>query len=296
MQPSPTLLSTPIAQRALLEDEVVVVSDGIENEVPAEYAELFGITTLVCTPLSAAGRAYGVICADRGGGRFDLTDGERHLLWTLGKTAALVATARNATRQQEQARRLGERLELARDIHERVMQRLFGVSLALSAQTPLAPEERERCRVELQQALSDLRSALERPLAPVAPETGTTLAAELARVVQTPGPPVKVTWPPEVAVPAVVEPLAQSVLAEALRNVAKHAHPSLVEVHVASDPDTFTLEVRNDGVAPGARGAGMGLRLAAFEALQHGGVVDFGAPEAGRWRVRLVVPQAGAEV
>jgi hypothetical protein len=35
----------------------------------------------------------------------------------------------------------------------------------------------------------------------------------------------------------------------------------------------------------------MGLRLAAFEALQHGGVVDFGAPEAGRWRVRLVVPR-----
>ncbi len=57
----------------------------------------------MCTPLSAAGRAYGVICADRGGGRFELTDGERHLLWTLGKTAALVATARNATRQQERS-------------------------------------------------------------------------------------------------------------------------------------------------------------------------------------------------
>ena len=75
-----------------------------------------------------------MICADRGGVRFELNDGERHLLWTLGKTAALVATARNATRQQERTRRLGERLELAREIHERVMQRLFGVSLALSAE------------------------------------------------------------------------------------------------------------------------------------------------------------------
>ena len=44
----------------------------------------------------------------------------------------------------------------------------------------LGDEERERCRVEMQEALSELRSALERPLAPVAPETGTTLAAELA--------------------------------------------------------------------------------------------------------------------
>jgi signal transduction histidine kinase len=290
LQPTPTLISAPIARRALLEDAVVVISEGIEDQLPSEYAQLFGITTLVCTPMSAAGRAYGVICADRGGGRFELTDGERHLLWTLGKTAALVATARNATRQQERSQRLGERLELAREIHERVMQRLFGVSLALSAEKALDRDERERCLVEMQEALSDLRSALERPLAPVSSDTGTTLAAEVARLVQAPGPKVQVVWPDEVAVPAEVEALAQSVLAEALRNIAKHANPSLVEVLVGGDHDTFSLEVRNDGVAAGARGAGMGLRLAAFEALQHGGVVDFGAPDEGRWRVRLVVP------
>jgi signal transduction histidine kinase len=291
LEPTPTLVSTPIAQRALLQDEVVVVSEGIEDEVPPEYARLLGITTLVCTPLSAAGRAYGVICADRGGGRFELSDGERHLLWTLGKTAALVATARNATRQQERNQRLGERLELAREIHERVMQRLFGVSLALSAERSFDEEERERCRLEMQEALSDLRRALERPLAALPQETGTTLAVELERVVAAPGPPIEVHWEPGLTVPADVEPLAQSVLAEALRNVAKHATPTRVEVRVAGDADTFTLELHNDGVGPGARGAGMGLRLAAFEALQHGGVVDFGAPEAGRWRVRLVVPR-----
>ncbi len=290
LQPTPTLISTPIAQRALLEDQVVVVSDAIENEMPREYAELFGITTLVCTPLSAARRAYGVICADRGGGRFELTDGERHLLWTLGKTAALVATARNATRQQERNRRLGERLELAREIHERVMQRLFGVSLALSAEKGLDPEERERCRAEMQEALSDLRSALERPLAPLGSDTGTTLAAEVARLVQAPGPRVRVSWPDEVTVPADMEPLAQSVLAEALRNIAKHADPTEVQVSVSADEETFTLQVANDGVSSTVRGAGMGLRLAAFEALQHEGVVDFGAPEPGRWRVRLFVP------
>jgi signal transduction histidine kinase len=286
----PTLINTPIAQRALLEDEVVVVSERIEEAVPAEYAEVLGITTLVCTPLSAAGRSYGVICADRGGGRFELSDGERHLLWTLGKTAALVATARNATRQQERTRRLGERLDLAREIHERVLQRLFGVSMALGASGSLSPEECDRCRLEMQEAIADLRRALERPLAPLPPETGTTLADELDRLRGTPGVPVEVRWPEGVTVPLDLEPLAQSVLAEALRNIAKHANPSSVEVSVARDDDTFTLEVRNDGVRGGARGAGMGLRLAGFEALQHGGVVEFGAAGAGSWRVRLVVP------
>jgi signal transduction histidine kinase len=290
----PTLVDTPIAQQALLEDNVVVVSERIEEAVPAEYARLLGITTLVCTPLSAAGRAYGVICADRGGGRFDLSDGERHLLWTLGKMAALVATARNATRQQERARRLGERLDLAREVHERVMQRLFGVSLALSAGEPLSDEERERCRVEMVEALADLRRALERPLAPLPRETGTTLAAELDRLAGGPGAPVRVSWPPGLVVPPDLEPLAQSVLAEALRNVHKHARASSVEVALGRDEDTFTLEVRNDGVSATARrspaAGGMGLRLAAFEALQLGGVVEFGSPAEGEWRMRLVVP------
>jgi signal transduction histidine kinase len=287
----PTLVNTPIAQRALLEDQVVVVSERIEEAVPPEYAEVLGITTLVCTPLSAAGRAYGVICADRGGGTFELSDGERHLLWTLGKTAALVATARNATRQQERARRLGERIDLAREIHERVLQRLFGVSLALSASTPLSDEERERCRVEMQQALSDLRRALERPLAPVPAETGTTLAAELERAEGSPpSEKLRLRWADDVAVPPDLEPLAQSVLAEAMRNIAKHATASGVDVDVSRDEDTFMLEIRNDGVRVGTRGAGMGLRLAAFEALQHGGVVEFGPVGETGWRVRLVVP------
>jgi signal transduction histidine kinase len=292
LRPPPSLISTPIAQRALVEDQVIVVSDEIEHALPARYAEQFGITTLVCTPLSAAGRAYGVICADRGGGRFELTDGERHLLWTLGKTAALVATARNATRQQERNRRLGERIALAREIHERVMQRLFGVSLALSAETPLDPAMRERCRVEMQEALSDLRTALERPLAPIGRTTGTTLAAEVARLAGSSIPRVHIDWSEGVTVPPDVEALAQSVLAEAMRNVAKHARDAdRIDVRVASDEDIFTLEILNDGVIPGARGAGMGLRLAAFEALAHGGVVEFGAPDEGVWRVRLVIPR-----
>jgi signal transduction histidine kinase len=286
----PTLVNTPIAQQALLQDEVVVVSERIEEAVPPDYARLLGITTLVCTPLSAAGRSYGVICADRGGGRFELSDGERHLLWTLGKTAALVATARNATRQQERTRRLGERIDLAREIHERVLQRLFGVSLALSAEQQLDPVQRERCRVEMKQAIGDLRRALERPLAPLPPETATTLAAELERVRAASGPPIVVDWPAGVGVPADAEPLAQSVLAEAFRNIAKHANPTHVAVSVSRDADTFTLEVRNDGAKGADRDAGMGLRLAAFEALQQGGMLEFGPVGSNGWRVRVVVP------
>lgn len=291
----PTLEDAPIAQRALAEDRVILVeADMIERELPPDYAKLLGITSLVCTPLAAAGHQYGVIVADRGEGEFELGDGERHLMWTLGKTAALAATARMATRQQERTRRLGERIDLAREIHERVMQRLFGVSLVLSAQQPLTDEQRERCREEMTGALADLRSALERPLAPVAYETGTTLRAEIARLTRETGLPIALSWAEDVEVPRKLEGLTQSILAEAVRNVRKHATPARVDVCVRRDEDTFELIVRNDGVTgvPGS-GSGMGLRLGAFEALQHSGFVEFGADktvEPHGWRVRLVVP------
>jgi hypothetical protein len=52
------------------------------------------------------------------------------------------------------------------------------------------------------------------------------------------------------------------------------------------------LEVENDGVPdePVPHAPGVGLRLVAFEALQYGGVLEFGPRGADRWQVRLVVP------
>jgi signal transduction histidine kinase len=83
----------------------------------------------------------------------------------------------------------------------------------------------------------------------------------------------------ETGVPAALEPLAQSVLAEAIRNAHKHATPTRVSVRLAQLEDAFVLEVANDGVlGRGRRAAGMGLRL------------EFGEREPGTWQVRLVVP------
>jgi signal transduction histidine kinase len=293
-----TLEETPIAQRALADDRVVATDGDLAGQVPARYAQLPGITTMTCTPVSAGGRWLGVIFADRGGPRFELTERERHTMWTLGKTAALAASARIAATQHERARLLSERVDLAREVHERVMQRLFGVSLVLGAETGLAPEERRRCADEIQAAVADLRHALARPVAPPRPDIGATLRQELDRLGSSyDGPPLNIQWDPSVEVPQELEQLSQSVLAEALRNVHKHAQPTRVDVRVGAHDGTFVLEVVNDGVdgSRRGRGAGMGLRLAALDALQSGGVVDFGptGDSDHDWRVRLVVPIAG---
>jgi signal transduction histidine kinase len=291
-----TLEETPIAQVALSEERVVEVTGELERWVPERYARIGGVETLTCTPVSAGGRWLGVVFADRGGGRFVLTDDERHAMWTLGKTAALAASVRIATSQQGRARLLQARIDLAREIHERVVQRLFGVSLVLGSEGALAEDVRRRCAEEMQAALKDLRDALARPLAPPTLDTGATLREELARLGRHyKRLPLDLEWEPGVEVPEDVESLAQSVLAEALRNADKHADPTSVRVRVGRADGTFVLEVRNDGArgeARGSRGAGMGLRLAAAEALGRGALVEFGPEGAGsnEWRVRLVVP------
>jgi signal transduction histidine kinase len=288
-----TVESAPIARQALEEDRVIDMdADAVARSVPEAFRDLLREATLVCCPLSAGGRWTGVIICDRRPRR-PLIEEERYLLWTLGKTAALAEAARHATFQQARARQLQERIDLAREVHESVIQRLFGVLLVVSSDTPLPPEARERVTVELQAALRDLRRALQRPLGRRAPATETTFADELERL-RDAHPELGIelaAGSEDVGVPRDLEPLAQSMLVEAVRNARKHARPTRVEVSLLRQDGAWVMEVCNDGVGEPSRTiSGMGLRLAALEALQVGGLVEFGPREPGTWRVRLAVP------
>jgi signal transduction histidine kinase len=288
--------SLPITARALADDAVLEVVGDLTGQASEEFAELVSEPArLVCAPMAAAGRALGVILADRPMSDPPLQDADRSLLWTLGKVAALVSVARTVSTQSERARALEQRIDLAREIHEGVIQRLFGVSMALDGDGDLPGSARRRCATETQSALAELRSALQRPLGRAPRATQTTLVAEITRLARLhPALGLKLdpdAGGPPVQVPAALEPLAQSVLREAVRNAVKHAEPSHVSVHVGHADGAFSMEVVNDGVAPDARRlAGMGLRLATVEALQFNGFVEFGEREPGTWQVRLVVP------
>jgi len=288
-----TLDETPVARLALEEDRVVEVHGPLSGHVPERYAELADTPTITCTPISAARRWLGVIFADRGGEAFTLEDGERETMLTLGRLAALTASVEHSTEQRESERRLAERVELTRELHENAIQRLFGVALALGSERGLSADERRRCQEELRSVVADLRHALTRPVGLPARGNQASLAQVVARLVER-RPELALEWEEGVEVPPDLEPLAQSVLNEALRNADRHSEPSQIEIRVASDGDTFSLAVENDGTRDGraTKGGGLGLRLAALEALRYEGMIEFGSPSEGRWRVRLVVPVA----
>jgi signal transduction histidine kinase len=288
--------SAPITGEALRTDRVIEITGDLHGHFPPEYGVLVDEPRrLLCAPMGAAGRAIGVIMADRALSDPPFDDTERQLLWTLGKAAALAAVARIVATQRETAKQLEQRIDLAREVHEGVIQRLFGVSMALDGEGDLPAEARARCASETQAALTDLRRALQRPLSRTPRETRTTFVAEVERLAwANPGLGVRLVGGDPGDVPPALEPLAQSVLTEAVRNAHKHATPTSVDVRVGQVDGAFVLEVVNDGVdGGGAHPPGMGLRLAAFEALQSGGVVEFGEREPGVWQVRLVVPLDG---
>lgn len=277
----------PVAARALAEDRVIEVHGTSEQDVAPEFTDLVAGKALACVPIAAAGRWIGVILVEPEG---PLEPAQRDLLWTLGKTLALAITARGEARRRERNRQLEERITLARDIHDSVVQRLFGLSLALGSAAPLEGEFRERCVSELNAALGELRTALQRPLGRPSRPTGTTLAAELVRL-QEEHPDLRLDVDHPLAdVPPGAEALAQSVLVEAIRNARKHADGARVCVRVQRREQTLVLEVENDAApAVATPTAGMGLRLAALEALNQGGIVEFGRQPGGTWLVRLVV-------
>jgi signal transduction histidine kinase len=281
--------SAPIARRALEADEVVEAAPPFEGQVPSAYAPLLQGGCLFCVPVVAADRWIGVVLCDRAVDT-PLSPAERHALWTLGKTAALAAMARIATFEGERARELQHRIDMARDVHDGVVQRLFGVSMALDGGGDFPPGARSRAAAEIQAALADLRSVVQRPLGRTSRPTGATLAEELQRLTHLYSG-LTIVVGPLVDVPAHLEPLAQSVLAESLRNADNHAEAARVTVRTYRAEDAFILEVTNDGIRPGGGtpSTGMGLRLAAFEALHAGGFVEFGRHDE-IWKVRLVVP------
>ena len=286
-----TIDSVPVARQALVEDRIVEVLGAEDFPVGQPARELLAGVRILCTPMAAAGRYVGVVLSEREPGLPEMDEDERHLLWTLGKAIAMASVAREVTAYNEQSRQLQQRIDLAREIHEGVVQRLFGVSLALSREERLDVDSQRRCASEVQTALTDLRTALKRPLGHTSRPTAVTFAEELEQLRALYGEMEIVLEGRTDDVPSNLEALAQSILVEAVRNARKHAHAKRVGVSLRNRGGTLVLEVRNDGTPSHSDGqGGVGLRLATLEALQHGGVLEYGESEAGGWQVRLVVP------
>jgi signal transduction histidine kinase len=185
-----------------------------------------------------------------------------------------------------------ERRRLERDLHDGAQQRLLGIRLALQLakgrlKTGGEVEELlDEADAEVVGALAELRT-LARGLHPaILTEDG--LAAALAVLARRAPVPVELSVCTE-RLSSVVEATAYFVSAEALANVAKHAHASRVTLRVTRENGQVVVNVRDDGVG-GADCAGAGLRGLRDRVETLDGQLTVDSPIGAGTRVLAAIP------
>jgi signal transduction histidine kinase len=188
-----------------------------------------------------------------------------------------------------------ERRRLERDLHDGAQQRLLGIRLALQlARGRLADGGAEldellaEADAEVVGALDELR-ALARGIHP-ALLTEEGLAPALAGLARRAPVPVGLSVC-DGRLPAAVEATAYFVSAEALANIAKHAHASRGSIEVTRRNGRLAIVVSDDGVG-GADEAGAGLRGLRDRVEALDGRLEVESLPRGGTRVSAVIPCA----
>ena len=200
-----------------------------------------------------------------------------------------------------------DRDRIARDLHDLVIQRVFGVGMRLTAMLPAVPDvSAGRLReivAELDGVISDIRTTIFD--LQTDPSLRGGLRAGVLQLTVDAGerlgfpPRVRFDGPVDTAVDREAAEQLLTVLRESLSNVIRHAGATEVEVQVSAGTD-LVLVVADDGIGPTViRANGFGLRNMETRAAALGGTFALRRHEPTgtlvEWRVPLaVVPGPGA--
>jgi signal transduction histidine kinase len=233
----------------------------------AREAQDLGIRSSVGCPIVVEGRLWGVIAASsKSETPFPSgTESQIAEFTELVATAIANAEARAevaASRARIVAAADEERRRVVRDLHDGAQQRLVHTILTLKLARRALEDEPESAADLVAEALdnaergtAELRELAHGILPTLLTKGG--LRAGVDSLASRSPVPVEVDVSAD-RFPAAIEATAYFVVAEALTNVAKHAHAEHAEVTTRVADGTLTIEVHDDG-AGGARRSGSGL-------------------------------------
>jgi signal transduction histidine kinase len=228
----------------------------------------------------------------------EFSDEDERLAVTLAAASGVAIDNARLQSSLEHVAVLEDRERIARELHDKVIQRLFAAGMALQTTLPLATRAEVSDRItqaveEIDETIRDIRRtifALEaRSRRGVRVDVFARVDA--AREVLGFTPELRLEGPIDSVVPQGTADHLLSTLHEALSNVAQHASASSVDVAVEAG-DVLVLRVADDGVGlPDRIEPGSGLRNMERRALELGGSASVRRGEpAGtvvEWRVPL---------
>ncbi len=262
-----------------------------------------GMEFALFVPLILAGESLGVLAVALARGRVALEASQVDAVQLFALQAAVALGYHRVRRQVERLLLVSDRERIARDLHDTVIQRLFGLGLGLEAAVRLPKadigERLGRAVSDIDDIIRGIRTSifglevhaerspgLRRQVLDLTAEATTGLGFEPS--VRFTGPVDSLTGPP-------LTGQLLAVLREAISNIARHAHAHRVEVAIhAGDDITLTVDDDGDGIPSEATGAGHGLANMAERAKLLGGIFTVEPlPPAGT-RLTWRVPRQGA--
>lgn len=223
-------------------------------------------------------RAALVITRPTGAPRF--VDGDLDMAMEFASHAGVALQLREARRVQERVTLLEDRSRIARDLHDNVIQRLFGAGLALNALDPHRIPSDVAAKVEtvtglLDEAIAEIRTSVfalrstarERPPARY---RLLDVVGDAAGAFPTP-PRVLFEGDLDALAPDAVLDDLEAVVREGLANAARHAAATAVQVSVSAADDEIRVTVSDDGRGPGPAERSSGLANLAARAQAWGG-------------------------
>ncbi|WP_428934971.1 sensor histidine kinase [Streptomyces sp. ACT015] len=267
-----------------------------------------GYGPVMMLPLCSGGRVLGALVTPRAPGGRPFTEAERTLGTQFASQAALALMMAEAQRDRERLAVFEDRDRIARDLHDLVIQRLFGTGLMLEGaqRGAVAPEVRDgvgRAVGELDVTIQEIRTAIF-ALHQGSAEAPSGLRERVLREIAMAAVPLGFTpghrfvGPLDTAVGDLTGKNLVAALREALSNVFRHAGASRAEVVVdaaATLPDGrpgVRLTVVDDGVGIPEGGRRSGLENLRRRAESLGGESRYGPGDGGSGGGTTVVWQA----
>jgi signal transduction histidine kinase len=266
------------------------------------------MTTFLGVPVRVRGEVYGnLYLTDKEGGAV-FTDEDEALAEAFALAAGIAIENHRLHEQVRVMSVIEDRDRIARDLHDRVIQRVYAVGMSLDGATRLSDLHRVTERItravdELDATITEIRSAIFELGESAVPGGLRRSVLHLAdTLTETLGvrPEVRFSGAVDNDVPQHIGDHVLSVVREGLTNAGKHADARhfVVEVDVT---DRLTVEVIDDGTGielPLRGSSGLGLVNLRERAKKLGGTFEiFPGPDAGTrlvWSVPLGQPNAPA--
>ncbi len=235
------------------------------------------------------------LCDKRGAEEFSEED--ERLAVALATAAGVAIDNARLMQRMEEVAVLEDRERIARDLHDKVIQRLFAVGMKLQTMLPVTGREDLNNRIddavdELDVTIREIRGTIFALQAPAQRGLRISIFAMVdgAREILGFSPELRIDGPIDTVVSEKAAEHLLAVLQEALANVAQHAGASHVSVTVEAGTDVVVRVVDNGKGIPTPRTNGRGLVNLEHRASTMGGALTASRLESGGTAVEWRVP------